>query len=221
VYALLITSVDAYSTTLFRSHVRCYRTASRFTSRLPLFVRHAHDTEISDNTFVGNDTINSRRSFVASSLMVSSVFATSAVKPVQASVGTLPEFADTNTILQGITIRVADQSQQQAMIGFLEDGFDCEVIRKRITGSIEETWLGFGPEQLNIPNDFQLPISSFAKYGGHASIHLIYDTKATSPYYRIGDNAPGNNIAYLQLGVPVCETKIIILNMDTHLHVTD
>jgi hypothetical protein len=124
----------------------------------------------------------------------------------------LPEYTDTNNILQGITIRVVDQSQQKAMITFLEDGFDCEVLRKRIVGSVEETWLGFGPEQLSIPDDFQIPVSSFAKYGGHASIHLIYDAKETTPYYRIGDGVPGNNIAYLQLGVPTYRISQIVKN---------
>jgi hypothetical protein len=63
-------------------------------------------------------------------------------------------------------------------------------------------WLGFGPEQLSIPRDFELPVSSFAQYGGHASIHVRCDSKTTAPLYRIGDDTPGNNIAFLQVGVP-------------------
>jgi hypothetical protein len=131
---------------------------------------------------------------------------------VQASVGDLPEFADTNAILQGITVKVTDPSQQKAMIQFLEDGFDCQVLRKRIVGSIEETWIGFGPEQLSIPADFTLPVSSMANYGGHAAIHLVYDAKATAPLYTMGNNdgtrsggvggSANDNIAYLQMGVP-------------------
>jgi hypothetical protein len=157
----------------------------------------------------------SRRSLINELFIGSSLLATTTLLPpssAMASVGTLPEYADTNNILQGITIRVADQSQQKAMIAFLEDGFDCEVLRKRIVGSVEETWLGFGPEQLSIPNDFQLPVSSFSKYGGHASIHLIYDAKETIPYYRIGDGAPGNNIAYLQMGVPTYRISQMVKN---------
>ena len=65
--------------------------------------------------------------------------------------------------LQGITIRVADPSQEKAMIAFLEDGFDCRVLRKRIRGSLTETWLGFGPEQLTVPSDFTLPVSSLSR----------------------------------------------------------
>ncbi len=58
--------------------------------------------------------------------------------------------------------------------------------------------MGFGPEQLSIPSDFEIPVSSFAKYGGHASIHIRYDSSSTNVYYNKGDNAPGDNIAYLQ-----------------------
>lgn len=59
-------------------------------------------------------------------------------------------------------------------------------------------WLGFGPEQLSVPSDFKLPVSSFSKYGGHASINVRYDSQSVSPLYRQGDEAPGNSIAYLQ-----------------------
>jgi hypothetical protein len=59
-------------------------------------------------------------------------------------------------------------------------------------------WLGFGPEQLSVPKDFQLPVSSFSKYGGHASINVRYDSQSVAPLYRQGDDAPGNSIAYVQ-----------------------
>jgi len=122
--------------------------------------------------------------------------------PANAAVGTLPEFSDTNAIVQGVTINVADRSQQDDMIKFLENGFDFKVLRKRIVDSVEDTWLGYGPEQLSIPDDFELPVSSFANYGGHASIHIRYDSRITTPLYRQGDNPPGDNIAFLQVGVP-------------------
>lgn len=158
---------------------------------------------------VNNDNESLRRSFLVQ-FVVASLSLLSG--PAQADVGSLPEFANSNAILQGITIKIADQSQQRAMISFLEDGFDCEVRRQRIRGSLEETWLGFGPEQLSIPSDFQLPVSSFAKYGGHSSIHLVYDTKATAPLYRSGDAAPGDNIAYLQMGVPSYRISQMVKN---------
>lgn len=55
---------------------------------------------------------------------------------------------------------------------------------------------------MSIPSDFTIPVSSFNAYGGHASIRVRYDTQSSSVFYRAGDAAPGDNIAYLQLGVP-------------------
>ena len=49
-----------------------------------------------------------------------------------------------------------------------------------------------------MPSDFTVPVSSFKKYGGHASIRIQYEPQSTSMYYRGEGNAPGNNIAYLQ-----------------------
>lgn len=56
-----------------------------------------------------------------------------------AAVGELPEFSETNAVLQGLTINVADQSQQKSMIEFLVGGLGFEVLRQRIRGPIEET----------------------------------------------------------------------------------
>lgn len=148
-------------------------------------------------------------------LSLAAMMGTSAVvgpQSSQAAVGTLPEYEDTNVVLQGVTVRVADKSQQQAMIKFMTDAFDARVLRKRIRGPVEETWIGFGPEQLSIPPDFEIPVSSFALYGGHASIHLVCDERTTTPFYRIGDNAPGTNIAYLQLGVPQYRVSQMVKN---------
>lgn len=35
-------------------------------------------------------------------------------------------------------------------------------------------------------------------YGGHASICVRYDAQSKAALYRIGDPAPGDNIAYVQ-----------------------
>mmetsp|Transcript_20014 Transcript_20014/g.22676 ORF Transcript_20014/g.22676 Transcript_20014/m.22676 type:complete len:430 (-) Transcript_20014:3-1292(-) len=125
-------------------------------------------------------------------------------QPAQASVGTLPEFNDSNSILQSVTIDVSDKIQQDQMIDFLREGFSFKLLRQRKTGDITDTWMGFGPEEMNIPSNFELPVSSFAQYGGHASIHIRYDSQATSLYYKAGDDEtpPGDNIAYIQVGVP-------------------
>lgn len=150
-----------------------------------------------------NQASTSRRQFISYTAAGIAAAAASLPPPSLAAVGTLPEFANDNAILQGITVKVADKSQQDIMIQFLENAFECQVLRRRIRGPIEETWMGFGPEQLSIPETFQPPVSSFASYGGHASIHIVYDQNIANPLYRVGDaTPPGDNIAYLQLGVP-------------------
>ena len=98
----------------------------------------------------------SRRSVLTSSSMVvvgaasslfvqpeqGQLFAASPARSANAAVGTLPEFADTNAIIQGITVNVADKSQQDSMINFLTGAFDFQVLRKRISGSVEDTVRG-------------------------------------------------------------------------------
>jgi len=133
-------------------------------------------------------------------------------KPANAAIGTLPEFADTNAIFQSVTIDVTDKKQFDDTVEFFTNGFDgCKVLRERGGdggGVVKEVWLGFGPETPNIPPSFTLPVSAFSEYGGHSSIHLRYDPFATTLLYKRSSGefnnepAPGDNIAYLQLGVP-------------------
>jgi hypothetical protein len=95
--------------------------------------RHEHDD---------NDAISSaRRMILGTSALASIPLVLGGLnpEPAKAAVGTLPESADTNAIIQGITVNVADKSQQDSMINFLSDGFDFKVLRKRIKGSLEET----------------------------------------------------------------------------------
>jgi hypothetical protein len=95
--------------------------------------RHEHDD---------NDAISSaRRRILGTAALASSSLVLGGVNPeaADAAVGTLPESANTNAIIQGITVNVADKSQQDSMINFLTDGFDFKVLRKRIKGSVEET----------------------------------------------------------------------------------
>ncbi len=60
-------------------------------------------------------------------------------EPTRAAIGTLPEFGDTNAMIQGITVNVADKSQEEAMVNFLVNGFDFKVLRRRIVDSVEDT----------------------------------------------------------------------------------
>lgn len=86
----------------------------------------------------------SRRLLLGSAVVASSSLVFGGLVPdsANAAVGTLPEFADSNAIIQGLTVNVADKSQQDGMIDFLVNGFDFQVLRKRIKGSVEET-VGF------------------------------------------------------------------------------
>jgi hypothetical protein len=61
------------------------------------------------------------------------------IHPVNAAVGTLPEFSDTNAILQGITVDVTQEDQLQDMISFLKEGFTFKVLRQRTHGTITDT----------------------------------------------------------------------------------
>jgi len=65
--------------------------------------------------------------------------------------------------------------------------------------------MGFGPEQLSIPDDFVYPMS-FARYGGHSSIHIRWNSSSTESLYVYSKNltnitmttVPGDNVAFLQ-----------------------
>jgi hypothetical protein len=85
-----------------------------------------------------------------------------------------------------------------------------KVLRERNDGGGEG---GVGRREVWLPG-FVLPVSSFGEYGGHASLHVRYDPSSSSvgggtpPLYARSPGeyndapAPGDNVAYLQLGVP-------------------
>lgn len=141
---------------------------------------------------------NTAKSILASYALVNTAMP---MNNANAAVGTIPEFSDTNAVLQGLTVDVADRSQFDEMIAFMVDGFSGKILRQSTSGPVSEVWVGFGPEEMNIPDDFELPVSSFSKYGGHSSIHIRYDSQITEAFYRKGQDAPGDNIAYVQVGV--------------------
>ena len=166
--------------------------------------------------------------------LATSLSTTVATTAANAAVGTLPEYANANSIFQSLTIDVTDSKQYEDTLNFFDRAFDMRVLRERTTtnggaeegegGSesggrtvvIRESWLGYGPEDLDVPSDFVLPVSSFARYGGHSSLHVRCasgdagnsTTREGRPLYvrssgEYNDSpAPGNNVAYLQLGVP-------------------
>eukprot|EP00804_Cyclotella_cryptica_P007449 CCRYP_002655-RB/>CCRYP_002655-RB protein AED:0.06 eAED:0.06 QI:86/1/1/1/0.4/0.33/6/2272/408 len=174
-------------------------------------INHA-SFNLSDSTLKSSDV--TRRSILKHAMLsASSTLSISAIpSKADAAVGTLPEFSDTNAIFQSITIDVTDKKQYDDTISFFLNGFEgCKVLRERGAdggGVVKDAWLSFGPETLSIPSTFTLPVSSFAEYGGHSSIHLRYDPFSTTPLYKRSSGefnnepAPGDSIAYLQLGVP-------------------
>ena len=63
----------------------------------------------------------SRRRFLESASAVAASSLLFSADTAQAAVGSLPDFADSNAILQGLTVKVADPAQDKAMVSFLED----------------------------------------------------------------------------------------------------
>lgn len=178
-----------------------------------------------------NDDVNNglmdRRSVHGTLSAALGVVTASMIAPLEsrAAVGSIPEFANTNAVMQGVTINVAENKQLLDMVNFLREGMNFKVLRQAAKGSVtsvvslyiymighnsinstyllffhktsKQKWLGFGPEQMSIPSDFELPVSAFSEYGGHASIEVRFDPKTTTSYYD-GTTMGGNNIAYLQ-----------------------
>lgn len=168
---------------------------------------HARPNQLISDAFESNieKGQQSRRSLLSNALLATAAFnalSLSTPSTANAAVGTLPEFSASSAVLQGITVDVADLTQQDEMIAFLDTGFGMKKLNQRTVGSVTDTWMAFGPEQMNIPDEWEPAVSSFGKYGGHASVRIRYDSQSSEAYYIKGNDAPGDNIAYLQMGVP-------------------
>lgn len=91
-----------------------------------------------------------RRSILQQSLLAtittaaasSSILTTSTT--ANAAVGSLPEFSDTNAILQSITIDVTDKTQYDETIAFFVNGFEMKILRQRNNdgGGVKDTVRG-------------------------------------------------------------------------------
>lgn len=83
---------------------------------------------------------SARRSIIHSAAAASLTLALggSNLSVANAAVGTLPEFGDSEAIIQGLTVNVADKSQLDAMVDFLVGGFDFQILRQRIRDTVEE-----------------------------------------------------------------------------------
>jgi hypothetical protein len=126
--------------------VSCFVTVptTTFIQKQGTTIMSSHKSPSNENEIIQSPSYLGRREMIKNtSVFLSSISAlsitTSSQSAAVAEVGTIPEFANMNAILQGITINVADLSQQEAMINFLINAFDCKVLRKQIRGTVEET----------------------------------------------------------------------------------
>jgi hypothetical protein len=65
---------------------------------------------------------------------------------------------------------------------------------------------------------------SYEMYGGHASIHLRYDSSDLNPTYKFGEDTSKQSVAYLQVGAPTYRISQMIKNggniLDAYGYVT-
>jgi len=105
---------------------------------------HQHD----EHQLTTTEQITTRRSLLQQSLLATSILTsttaqlTSSPSVANAAIGTLPEFSNTNAILQSITIDVTDKTQYDETIDFFTKSFDgCKVLRQRNNsgGGVKDT----------------------------------------------------------------------------------
>ena len=89
-----------------------------------------------DDEGVNTDNAQTRRSILQKGLLATTTalalpFTTTNNDVANAALGTLPEFADTNAIIQSLTIDVTDKSQYDETISFFTNAFDgMKVLRE-------------------------------------------------------------------------------------------
>ena len=108
-------------------------------------------TESDADTCSTDSNVQSRRSILHQCLATGAALSASQLFPSSASaaLGTLPEFADTNAILQSLTIDVTDKQQYDDTIAFFTSAFDgMKIMRQRNNngGGIKDTVSYFNPK---------------------------------------------------------------------------
>lgn len=94
-----------------------------------------------------------------------------------ADVGTLPELKGATAVLQGITVSVADVSQQNSMIKFLVEGFLFNVLRQRTVGTVTDT------VRTHLRMDGRLRKHVTAHYGNLGSFFVFFLFSCFPKYY--------------------------------------
>ena len=100
--------------------------------------KHKHqqyDFDNDNNQISRRSVLEKGSKTIGASLLLNTI----SVEHSDAMVGSLPEFNDSNSVIQGVTIDVADLSQQNDMIDFLREGFNFRVLRQRKVASVTET----------------------------------------------------------------------------------
>lgn len=95
---------------------------------LELFMHSNQDDGVMDRRAV-HGAISATLGVVTASMIAPSLES-------RAAVGSLPEFANTNAVIQGITVNVADRRQFLDMIEFLREGMNFKVLRQAAKGSV-------------------------------------------------------------------------------------
>ncbi|EKU21768.1 hypothetical protein NGA_0175600 [Nannochloropsis gaditana CCMP526] len=113
------------------------------------------------------------------------------------AIGELPEWASNPRFTQHLVINVPDMA---AALSFYMDGLQMHVLRSRLVGGQNSTFVGYGPETLKTPKAWYPGVSSFSMYGAHFVLELNEVLKTEEGDTPVLD--PGNAVAYLQLAVP-------------------
>lgn len=95
--------------------------------------------------------------------------------PSAQAIGELAEWAPDQRFAQHLVINVPDM---EAALAFYIQGLQLQVLRTRLVGGMNSTFVGFGPETLTQPPDFTLGVSSFNMYGAHFALELNEVPKA-------------------------------------------
>jgi hypothetical protein len=142
-YLLLSTSKTTItkSSTPKVSTTKTKRSRRPFQSSLQRMSRSEEVEDASNHEPTVHSTLSERRRSLLRSPFTSVMMTTTAAimtaiptDPSMAFVGSLPEWQNTNIILQGVTLRVTDPSQRQQMISFLQEGFDMQILRQSPDG---------------------------------------------------------------------------------------
>lgn len=151
-YFMTRTSVALLCLALARTHiVQGFVPAQNHAVRVSTTVKNTVD-DASDGDDFECSLIRRSLFHSAAATSLSLALGGSNLPVANAAVGNLPEFSDSDAIIQGLTVNVADRSQLDSMVDFLLNGFDFQILRQRIRDSVEEVvspsffdWITFHP----------------------------------------------------------------------------